>query len=373
MKKIHLIYILSIGLLLFSCKSEKNKHIKFEISGNLESYEQQKIVLQSDEVNEPKNLFVATKKNGYFYIRSKKNLPINQYYLKIGDAEKRIPILIDNTDLKVYLDNLDLDNSYTKGASEYQKAYSNYKSTSKIAKNIFAYQKMFIENNNNTELGAIVLKDILGKTQWRLEQSKVLYDQLAPFIQKSNLGEEIDTYITAGLENLKKEALKTKVTAKEIIITKPQLNKKPINTSNLSKEISDYAPYFYADDLNGSELSVKTVFNKNKLTLIDFWASWCAPCRVQNPDLIRFYNKYHSKGFEILSVSEDKDSNNWRDAIALDQMGWLHVKDDYKRIANMYKVKTIPHALLVNKQGGIIVNKVSMKQLEKLLQSEFGF
>ncbi len=83
--------------------------------------------------------------------------------------------------------------------------------------------------------------------------------------------------------------------------------------------------------------------------------------------MIQLYNKYHLKDFEILSVSEDNDPNNWQVAIASDQMNWLHIKNNYKRIANMYKVRTIPHALLGNKQGGIIANKVSMGQLEKII------
>lgn len=357
-------------MLLASCKSDENK-IKFEISGNLESYGSQDVMLQNDDI---KTLFIAEKQNGNFYIKSKKNLPVDLYYLKIGENQKRIPILIDNTDVSVYLNNLNLNDSYTSGTSDYQKIYSSYKSATKTTTNLFAYQKIFIEKNKNTELGAIVLKEVLGKTEWRLEQSKILFEQLATFIQKSDLGKEIDTYITAGLETLKKEN-KEEQSTEEVIITKPKLqtNTTPKPTINLATEITDYAPYFYANNLNGTEISAKTVFNKNKFTLLDFWASWCMPCRAQNPDLVRLYNKYHEKGFEILSISEDKDINDWQVAVTVDKMNWLHVKDDYKRIANMYKVKAIPYGLLVDNQGGIITKKISISRLENLLQTEFGY
>jgi len=371
----YLVYYLFIGILFLSCKSEEKNHIKFEISGNLESYDSKEIVLQSDEINGIKTIFIAKKLNGNFYIKSKKSLPINQYYLKIGTDVKRIPVLIDNTDVNIYLDNLDLNDSFTKGNSEYQKTYANYISKAKNTQNLFAYQKHFVENNKNTELGAIVLKDLLGKTAWRLQQSKSLFDGLAPLIQKSDLGKEIDTYITAGLETLKKEKFKQEKNTEEIVVSKPKPAVEKIITSNinLKNEITEYAPYFYATNLASSELSAKTIFNKNKLTLIDFWASWCAPCRAQNSDLLRLYKKYHTKGFEILSVSEDKDLNSWQVAVTVDNMNWLHVKDDYKRIANMYKVNAIPYALLVNEQGGIIAKKVSVNQLESLLQKEFGY
>jgi thiol-disulfide isomerase/thioredoxin len=374
LKRLTLVYVFFISIILFSCKSNKKSDIIFEISGNLESFESQEILLQSNDIDGVKTLFIAEKQNGKFSIKSKTNLPINQYYLKVGNSPKYIPVLIDNTDITVYLDNLDLDNSYTKGTSEYQVIYSKYKSASKRTEDLFVYQKKFIETNKNTELGAIALKELLGKTKWRLEQSKIIFDQLAPFIQKSDLGKEIDTYITTGLESIIKEPIKNKPVTGEVSIAKS----KTIDIISTSDEysyskITSYAPYFYANTLNREELSAKAIFNRNKLTLIDFWASWCAPCRAQNPDLIVLYNKYHNDGFEILSIAEDKNLNNWQAAVTEDQMNWQHVIDDYKRIANMYQVKSIPYALLVNKQGGIISKKVSIGKLKSLLQKEFGY
>jgi len=157
-------------------------------------------------------------------------------------------------------------------------------------------------------------------------------------------------------------------------------NKTTPTETNVSKEsiiiepaITEYAPYFFGNGLDGNEMSAKNIFSKNKLTLIDFWASWCRPCRAQNPDLVRLYNKYHAKGFDILSVAEDKKDSNWKNAIMQDNMTWNHINDDYKRIATMYKISTIPHAILVNNQGGIISKKVSSTELERLLINEFGY
>jgi len=370
------ILIILFSLLIFSCKQDEKKQFKFEISGNLTSYESQEILLQSDEINGIKTLFIAEKNEGNFYIKSKKSLPVNQYYLKIGNATQRIPILIDNTNVTVYLDNLDLQESHTIGNSDYQKSYTNYKSTCKTTQDLFSYQKKFIQLNKNTELGAIVLKEILGDSKWRLEQTSSLFSELAPFIQKSDLGKEIDTYITAGLERLKIEKTTSKQVTEEIVVNKPkpqtsekETPKKENSITNTSENITEYAPFFYADNLSGVEISAKDIFKNNKVTLIDFWASWCAPCRAQNPDFVKLYNQYHHKGFEILSVSEDKDLNNWQVAVSLDKMKWKHVIDDYKRIANMYHVKAIPYALLVDQNGGIIAKKITPNQLESILQS----
>lgn len=362
---------LFLSFYLISCTSDDPKYT-FQISGNLKTFDATNIVLQGKD----STLLTAEKKGGKFFMNSPKELAIGQYYLKIDTISKRIPILIDNTNVKVFINPDDLSKSYTKGKSDYQKTFSKYQSAIKNSKDIYKYQKRFIEVNGNTALGAIALKDMLGKGKWRLEQTQKLYNKLSPLIQKSDIGIEIKDYITVGLAAVKQEvAVKEKTTKEAPVVTKVKATKpkKTATKTNPSPVITSYAPFFYAESINGGDLGAKSVFAKNKLTLIDFWASWCGPCRAQNPDLLRLYRKYHSKGFEILSVSEDKEMQHWKNAVAQDQMIWKHVIDDYKRIANMYHVRTIPYAVLVNSQGGIVQKRISPGRLESILRSEFGY
>src|SRR5690606_19156044 len=85
------------------------------------------------------------------------------------------------------------------------------------------------------------------------------------------------------------------------------------------------APEITGKTPQGEEISLSEV--KGKLTLIDFWASWCGPCRQENPNVVKLYEKYHAKGFNILGVSLDNDPANWKQAIEADGLEWSHVSD----------------------------------------------
>jgi len=107
---------------------------------------------------------------------------------------------------------------------------------------------------------------------------------------------------------------------------------------------------------------------KGKVVLIDFWASWCGPCRKENPNVVAMYNKYHEKGFEIYSVSLDKERSSWLTAIAKDKLVWPdHVSDlKYWKSAGAaaYGVTSIPFTVLVDKKGKIVAKKLRGEELE---------
>ena len=94
-----------------------------------------------------------------------------------------------------------------------------------------------------------------------------------------------------------------------------------------------------------------------KVTLIDFWASWCAPCRTANPTLVALYNEFHSKGFNIISVSLDEDPAKWKEAIAKDKLTWTQVsnlKEMKDPIAVQYGIELIPTTFLLDATGKIV-------------------
>jgi thiol-disulfide isomerase/thioredoxin len=107
---------------------------------------------------------------------------------------------------------------------------------------------------------------------------------------------------------------------------------------------------------------------KGKVVLIDFWASWCGPCRKENPNVVAMYSKYRDKGFEIFSVSLDKDRESWLKAIAKDNLSWPNHVSDLKywksEGAAAYGVTSIPFTVLVDKKGKIIAKKLRGEELE---------
>ncbi len=145
-----------------------------------------------------------------------------------------------------------------------------------------------------------------------------------------------------------------------------------------NSSIGKIAPGFQGKDINGKELSLKAFQNKNYV-LLDFWASWCAPCRQDFPSLKELYQKYHPKGLEMINISRDEDLDMWRDAIKKDGVEiWKHfsVKQNKSPIEKLYFVTAIPVKILINKEGVIIGRwrgggEEHMASLNKMLQQLF--
>ena len=128
------------------------------------------------------------------------------------------------------------------------------------------------------------------------------------------------------------------------------------------------APDFSLPDTSGVSVSLSSF--KGKYVLVDFWASWCVPCRQENPNVVRVFEKFKDKNFTILGVSLDKTRDAWMQAIKADNLTWTHISDlKYwnSAAAELYKVKSIPYNLLLDPQGRIIAENVMGEELDKKL------
>jgi thiol-disulfide isomerase/thioredoxin len=132
------------------------------------------------------------------------------------------------------------------------------------------------------------------------------------------------------------------------------------------------APGFTQETPEGDLLSLADL--RGKVVLVDFWASWCGPCRRENPNVVRMYRKYNDKGFEILGVSLDKDRNRWLQAIEQDGLEWYHVSDLkgwQNEVAQAYRVSSIPQTVLLDEEGRIIARNLRGVALERKLEEIF--
>lgn len=133
-------------------------------------------------------------------------------------------------------------------------------------------------------------------------------------------------------------------------------------------QVGHPAPDFTVPGLNGQ--SVKRDDFKGKYVLIDFWASWCAPCRQENPNVVKAYNAYKDKNFTILGVSLDKDATAWKKAIAEDQLTWNHageLKDFEGDMVRKYHIEAIPSNFLLDPNGMIVAKNLRGEDLEAFL------
>lgn len=137
--------------------------------------------------------------------------------------------------------------------------------------------------------------------------------------------------------------------------------------------IGQPAPDFRQNTPDGRTLALSDL--RGKVVLVDFWASWCRPCRMENPNLVAAYAKYRTKGFEILSVSLDREKGAWLNAIEQDKLTWNHVSDLQfwnNAAAQQYGVSSIPYSVLVGRDGNVIDKNLRGPALEAKLAEVLG-
>ena len=181
-----------------------------------------------------------------------------------------------------------------------------------------------IQENPNSIVSVMILQDMLNSSAYSSSELMSLYEQLGAEVKETSLAKMVKT----SLDRMSKT------------------------------DIGSIAPQFSAPTPNGDELALKDVLGK--VTLVDFWASWCKPCRVENPNIVDVYNKYHDQGFNIIQVSLDRpgQKERWVQAIEDDNLGqWNHVSNLMfwqDPVAVEYGVRAIPAAFLLDENGRII-------------------
>ncbi len=223
-----------------------------------------------------------------------------------------------------------------------QKAYQQYeeaessiqKKMGELRMQMESQRKDFLNNNTNSVVSAYLLNIPLG--YMLAKDQEAIYKQFTDDVKKSEFGKKVRTRIDQ--------------------MTAVEPGRK--------------APDFKAATPEGGVKSLAEVVKKGKITMIDFWASWCGPCRAENPNVVRIYNKYNSKGFNIIGVSLDREGegDKWKEAIKKDGLIWNHVSDLkfwQSDIAQLYNIRSIPATFLLDEKGVIIAKDLRGAELEK--------
>jgi peroxiredoxin len=141
---------------------------------------------------------------------------------------------------------------------------------------------------------------------------------------------------------------------------------------NVNPQIGDQYVDFELNNVKGQKTKISEL--KGKYTLIEFWASWCAPCRESNPALKKVYEKFHEKGFNIVGVSMDRSQEKWMKAIKEDSLPWDHLlneKGPWSDVATIYNLKGVPDNILIDDKGIVIGRSLVVDDLEAKLEMEY--
>jgi len=132
---------------------------------------------------------------------------------------------------------------------------------------------------------------------------------------------------------------------------------------------------FTMDDINGNPVAVTDVFAKHKITILDFWASWCGPCRKEMPNLVKLYDRFGKAGLGIIGISLDEEREMWQDAVRTMNMSWVQLSDLQgwdNSAAQMYGIQSIPFTIIVDNKGHILETELRGEELELFIEKRLA-
>ena len=363
-----IISFLCISLFLISCSKEKTDG--FVVNGNLDNASNNSLVtLIRSEGRETIILDSTRITENTFTLNGKVENP-DMYFLTIDGVQGSLPFIIENEtiDLTIYTDSI--FTSTIKGGKEnnYFNEYQDYikklrfknnklteqfktaqqeQDTSKISSLRTEYEGLmkeneandldFMQKNKDAILSALILERALMTKKLEFIKGKELFTNFDETVKNTRAGKAIAVHIEA----------------------------------NENTAIGSIAPNFSGPNPEGKTIALNDI--KGKITIIDFWAAWCGPCRKENPNVVKVYEKYHAKGLEIIGVSLDgtpkqKDAKQaWIDAIKKDNLTWHHVSNlQYFNdpIAKQFSINSIPATYLIDAEGKIIAKNLRGPALE---------
>ena len=221
---------------------------------------------------------------------------------------------------------------------------------------INSYTKNYIDNNLTSLVSLIAL-----------------YQQVAPNAYVLNPSKDYKYYlkVDSSLSSLYPEYEPVVALHEQIAQLKAEIEGKTAQATSTTQ--GTLAPDIILPSPQGD--TIKLSSTRGSVVLLDFWASWCSPCRQENPNLVKAYNLYHNRGFQIYQVSLDKTKDAWVKGIEDDQLGkWIHVSDiKYwnSKAAQLYKIESIPSNFLLDKEGHIIAANLRGEALQTKLAELF--
>ncbi len=358
MKKL---FFLVLVVVLFSCNQQKGFQIDVKIDGA-----QGQFLLEQRGTEGWISVDTADVVDGVATLKGAVEYP-GDYYLSVVGQRPKLVVFVENAKMEITGKIDSLYNANVTGS----KTHDEYKVINNQINEITQkYMALYQQSREAVAQGDTV------KAEQLMEQVNEIYasvDKLQEDFVKNNPASYVTPYFLSNIQYSKEvEELDSMVSALDpkldIVPSVIRLKEQVAKLKTVA--VGQTAPDFTQNDPDGNPVKLSDIYSQNELTLVDFWASWCGPCRAENPNVVAVYNEFKDKGFGILGVSLDKSKEDWLKAIDDDKLTWAHVSDlaYWENAASqLYGINSIPSNLLLDKTGKIIAKNKRGEELRTVV------
>ncbi|MCB8994380.1 MAG: AhpC/TSA family protein [Bacteroidales bacterium] len=300
-------------------------------------------------------------------LKGKQDVP-EMLYLRVTGSNSLVPVFTENSEITVSTDFEDPSLTKVSGSSahkEYDSYLEGLKTVTSDKEAILKDWKAAQKDGDKEKLSALEIKyDQLDSVENAYNRNYVLSHSssfVTPYIIRRSM------FYTLELADLKKLYSSLNSAVLQSVYALDLKDKIAVlEKVDIGQKFTDIV----MPDVNDNTIKLSDFTGKGVI-LVDFWASWCGPCRRENPNVVKIYNEFHDKGFDIVGVSFDTDGKSWKEAIEKDGLVW-HQMSDLKgwnsKAAELYGVASIPHTMLIGKDGTILAKNLRGEELKAKLE-----